>query len=170
MPYPDFAAGARVTAGKLAALRQSSVSQVADQTVNNSTAFVNSAITFSAVASATYRYRLLAHYDAGTAEDIKFDWSLPAGASASRFLWGHGFGNTAAPNDGTRTSAWRLIASDASVAGGVTAGSKASYHEEGEFVIVGTAGSVTLRFAQFVATVVDTKLLAATKLWYQRVE
>lgn len=171
MPYPDFTAGSIVTAGKLNALRWSGVSQVSDSAaVNNSTALVSSAITFSALANATYRYRLLVHYDTTEAADLDTQWLLPASASVSRFHWGLGFSSTGAPNDGTRALAWHLTAGLRAAAGGVSAASKASFHEEGEFVIAGTAGSVTLQFAQRVATVTDTKLLAASKLWYQRVE
>lgn len=170
MPYPVFVAGFPLTAADLSELQWKEVNQGSDQGVTSSTAYVDSAITFTAVAGARYRYKLVAGYTANTTADAKFMWTVPASGEVTRFAQGVGLSNTITNvHDVDRGAARRLFAANDVTVGGVNSAQTAVYIEDGE-IEGGAGGAVTLRFAQNTSNATATTLVASSTLWYIRVE
>lgn len=131
----------------------------ADETVNNSNTLQNDdALLFTAVANTVYRVRLVIRYNSGGTPDIKFAWSLPAGATIVRASVGY---NTAA------TATLTISASSAAhVAGATGPGNDDIYVEDAIITVAGTAGACTVQWAQNTADASDTKVLEGSSLTY----
>lgn len=66
------------------ALGWTTVHQASDATVNNSTTFQNSSLTFSVAANTKYRFSGLAFIDTGATADAKFQFTGPASPTVLR--------------------------------------------------------------------------------------
>lgn len=165
MVYPVINAGKRITTALLNAMIPVTVYKSADQTVNNSATLVDAAdLSFTADANATYRIRLWASYSSNTTPDIKFNWTIPSGASMQRYTLGPPVGTT---DTTTTTVTMRRRSSTDAPQGGDGNTNFTTYNEE---VILRTtnSGDVKLRFAQNTANASDTILRADTFIEYRR--
>ena len=124
------------------------------ETVNNSTTLQNDdSFTFSVSASKDYTVKLLLRVSSGAVPDIKYLWSLPAGATAVGIV--------------TRPVSNDLITF--SEAASVTVGTSGTSNMIMLLTIrVGTtAGTAVLQWAQEVAEVSDTSVLVGSWLTHE---
>ena len=157
MPLVPFQAGQSLTAADLnAAFDIRRVAwQTGDQIVNNSTTFVSSTfLTLTVAANSSYVYEALLVWDTNSTADFKHQLLVPAGAAVRQGTWTPT--NTVAATNTT-------IAVDALDAigyggGGVALGTMLTARPVGLIATVGTAGSVTVQFAQGTANASNTTL------------
>lgn len=124
-----------------------SVRKTADQTVNNSAVLVNdTALLIALPIAGTFRWRTVVFHDSSTTGDIKFAHTIPAGAV---MRWGmHGLASGAAGTSADGQFAATTVSGTALVGGGAGAGTTVMSTLEGEVVMGGTAGNLTLQWAQ----------------------
>lgn len=159
MPYPTWSAGQRVTAAQLAAMLPTVVVKAADEAVTSSTTLQDdNHLILALEANATYTVEGVLFYDGQfNAGNLKLTWSLPSGAT---FLWG-----VSAPATGGAAA----FASQAVTTGNLsvgtygTGGSKTTCRISATVVTSGTAGSMTLRWAQDASHATATTIYA--KSW-----
>lgn len=171
MPFPVWTPATIITAQRLTDQQWHTVRQGADQIVNGSTTFVNTSIIIPLVANAIYRYHLMMNWLGSAAGDIKFDWSVPAGASMNRFGGGPG---TDATTGGTAqnfsTSSWRRMNNtNGHSLSGAGLGVNAAGYDFGEIIVSATAGNATLRFAQNTSDANDTTFSLTSYVDYLRI-
>jgi hypothetical protein len=125
--------------------------KVTNKTVNNSTVLTNdNELTWPMQVNTAYALDAHIRYQTNTAADAKIGWSYPAGAQMG----------------------WNLIANDASLVATITGDYNESAnpalggnvvitwaHAAGIIVTGGTAGALTLQFAQNTANASDTILI-----------
>ncbi|MQB00549.1 MAG: hypothetical protein GEU78_09700 [Actinobacteria bacterium] len=164
--YPNWFSGMRITSQLLAEMIWDEVTPSSNQTVTNSTTFVNTGIVIPVVANARYRYSLWAAYSGG-AGNIKFDWTAPAsGGGVDRY--GQGPGSTSSGGSGNATN-MSTRRETAATSVGLYAATNTLYMEEG-IITAGTAdSSATLRFAQNAADAAGTTFSSASRCWFVRV-
>jgi hypothetical protein len=143
--------------------RLSVVVKSADETVNNSSTLQNDdELLFSVSANKTYLVDLYLRLNGGVTPDFKFAWSLPAGASYNWAAEGEGGSGGIniywSPKDTAQGSQQALSTTTFSVNG--SANTPQGLHLTAILMIAGTAGTATLQWAQNVATVADSKVLA----------
>lgn len=168
MPYPVFTAGQRVTAASLNAGKIEFVTNSAGAQTNTTTTFANATgLSFAVEASARYRIHVLIGYDAPTATDIKFDWSMPTSATTARNC--EYLAQGTATNIDSNMAKIRRGATTAVVAGGPNSVANAfSVYEEVTDLITVSAGTAQFRFA---ANAAGTATLQADSIiYYQRIE
>lgn len=162
MPYP-WQPGMRITAARLNEGAIQVIEQTSDQTVTNSTTYVNSQIVFTPVAGARYVYNLLISYSGGEG-DLKWRWDAPgatlASFTSSRHIDATGTFNAPASvifrRPGNTTD--RL----AGAATGQTAlDSFYSAYDQGT-LIADTAQPIVMQFSQNTASTVATILRGST--------
>lgn len=112
------------------------VRQVSEQSVENSTVLVDTDLTLSVEANKEYRFEFVLRHNAAASCDAKFGLSLPAGATAT---WFSGYGS----NQGV------LNEGNAPTSNGSGSDRIAAYI--GIVSIAGTAGNMTIQFAQATA-------------------
>lgn len=128
-----------------------------DQSVTNSTVLVaDESILWDLAATAVYGLNAWIVYLSEDTPDIKFGWSLPAGAS---MLW-HGTGYSIA-------SAFQAFGNSdpsggASSFGGSGSGAARVARMTGTVLMGDTDGSLNLQWAQFVANAATTSVLAGS--------
>jgi hypothetical protein len=151
------------------------VYQAADRTVNNSTTYVNSDISFTPDTDATYWYSLYISYSADGNADFKWAWSAPQ-ATFGSFTQSRHTDATGSFNSGAEVIFRRPSNSTDRLAGGATGtdplGSFYSAYDSGTFTTTSTSGTVTMQFAQYTAAAVDTILRGGsthTQMVYQRI-
>jgi hypothetical protein len=168
MPYPTFVAGDRVTAAQLNAGKVEFVTNAAGAQTNATTTFANATdLSFAVEANARYLIHVLIGYDAPTATDIKFDWSMPSGAATGRNCEYLAAGTTT--NIDSNMAKIRRAGGTAVVAGGPNAVANAfSVYEEVTDLITVNAGTAQFRFA---ANAAGTATLQGDSIiYYQRIE
>lgn len=129
--------------------------QKADQTRNNSTAFLASPdLVFPVTAGVFYAFDSLIMYDTDATADFKHEWLLPAGSGISIATWTSTITGTAVDS----VVAHDVLTGFSFASGGVALGTVMSCCPRGIIAVGGTSGTLTIRFAQNVATAINTKL------------
>lgn len=174
LPFPEWPAGMRITAGRLNARNTFVVEQGSDQTVTSSTTLVDTNLILPGVVNATYEYRLQISYSATVTPDLRFAWSVPSGAGVRRFT----ISREAAAVAGLNTGAAVIMRSPGTgteiIAGGGSADGSAPGDfffalDEGQITMGGTAGNCTVQFAQQTSNANQTIFRAQSRLIYRRV-
>lgn len=174
MSFPQWFAGQALTADGLNGRNMRLVMQENDQTVNNSTAYVASEITFTPEPNATYWYTLLVSYSADGAGDFKWNWNA-LGATFASFTQARSVDATGTFNAPATVIFRRPGNTTDRIAGGATTGTPTdsfySAYDQGTFVTDGTITPVTMQFAQATAAAVNCILRGGnqTRLLYQRI-
>jgi hypothetical protein len=166
--YPVWTAGQKVTAAMLAGMQRNWVNQGADLVVNNSTTLQNTSLIVPMLANGIYEYLIQGWVRASATADVKFNWSLPAGATVDRNMWGAATGATGGTTAYTE-SMFRVNSGGDIEVGAVSTSTTSAYYEYGLIRCGGTAGNATLQFAQFVANASDATFRAQSNLFYTRV-
>lgn len=167
MPYPVFTAGQRVTAALLNAGKVEFVTNAAGAQTNATTTLANATdLVFSVDSSARYLIHVLVAYDALVGVDIKFDWSMPSGATTARNC--EYLALTTATNIDSNMAKIRRGATTAVQAGGPSAVNNAfSVYEEVVDLQTFSAGTAQFRFA---ANAAGTATLQGDGvIYYQRI-
>lgn len=119
-----------------------------NQVVNNSSTLQNdTALKFPLLASTTYSFDLFLTYDASTAGDVKFAFTVPAGSTLSTGQLG---AYTAATgNSGSVTYAANTTSgSPPANVGGAGVGTVLTYRMRGTVIVGSTSGDLQLQWAQ----------------------
>lgn len=122
--------------------------------VNNSTVLVNSSLVIALAANTVYALDCFIAFDTSAAADLKWNFSLPAGSTITRSLWGSETTSTLI-NDSIYHDVTTAVNG---TAGGVASGTIMSLRTVGTIRTSATAGNLTYQFAQNTATVVNTFL------------
>jgi hypothetical protein len=174
LPFPEWPAGMRITAGRLNARNTRLVEQGSDQTVTSSTTLVSTNLILPGVANATYEYRLQIAYSATVTPDLKFAWTVPSGAAVRRFTISREAAAVAGLNTGAAVimrspgTGTEIIAGGGSADGGVPADFFFA-SDEGQITMGGTAGNCTVQFAQQTSNANQTIFRAQSRLVYRRI-
>lgn len=144
--------------------------KTADETVNNSTTFQDDDhLTFTVTANTIYRVEcMLLIESTSVTPDIKFQWTLPASAN---IYWGTDTDNNSTgdagggwaqvnPSGGSKLA----LRTNSSILSNTSMNNPHGLLIKGVLVVAGTGGTVTLQWAQNVATAEDTKLLIGSNL------
>jgi hypothetical protein len=130
--------------------------KTADQIVNNSTTLVNDTHLFvPTLANEVWLIDAWLLYDSGTTPDIKFAWTVPAGAT---FSWGASSSDSGAANWANIGSPVALATTGSMAFSCLGAGTIQGAALTGIAVIGGTAGNVQLQWAQNTLNASDTKV------------
>jgi hypothetical protein len=167
MPYPTLTAGQKVTAALLNAGKLEFVTNAAGAQTNATTTFADATdLGFAVEAGARYQIHVLVSYDAPTATDIKFDWSMPSGATTARNCEYLALATTT--NIASTVAKIRRGATTAVSAGGPNAVANAfSVYEEITDLQTVSAGTAQFRFA---ANAAGTATLQSDSIiYYQRI-
>ena len=141
--------------------------KTADQTVNNSSTLVNDThLVLAVLANEVWVVNAYLMYDSGTIPDIKFAWTVPAGATIS---WGAISSDTGAANWANIGSPVALATTGSMAFSCLGAGTIQGAILTGIAVIGGTAGNVQLQWAQNTANASDTKVRLNSALVGNRV-
>lgn len=129
-----------------ATIQDRTVRKTADETVNNSNTLQDdNELLFAVGANEIWAFQMFIRYDSSAAADLNIGWSVPSGTT---LRW-KGSGLT-----GTST----MSESDEDAIGTMGVGTEEASSYDGVVVVGATAGSVTLRWTQFTATVADTTM------------
>ncbi|MFE3578705.1 hypothetical protein [Streptomyces vinaceus] len=153
--YPTFYAGQRVTADLLASMLPFAVVKATDESVSSSTTLQDdNHLILPLAANAVYTIEGGLYYDGVyNAGNLKLSWSLPASAT---IIWSA---------NGPATGGAAAFASNAVTSGNITigtygtGGSKTTASISATVKTAGTAGNMTLRWAQ------DTSNATATTIY-----
>ncbi len=170
MAYPQWAAGQRVTAAALAAMLPLDVSKTALQQVTNSTTLVADTHLFlPVVAGAVYRLDGMLDYDGFFgAGGLKVGWTYPSGTTMRWGLRGVVAQDTNLkfnPNSGIESAVLSVGTYGTSGA----SGAHTTARPVGTVTIGGTAGALTMRWAQDAAHATSTTLWPGSFISLQRV-
>lgn len=167
MPYPVFQAGMKVRAHHLRALQWTEVFQTSTRTIQSTTTMQNTELQFSAIASARYRFVLLADVSSGVA--MKFNWEVPSpgDGAVDRFIIAPG--NTTSGGSGNLdNTAFRVeSAVDEIVSDPAT---NTHYMEQGDITASSSTGLFIFQFAQNGADPGNTSFNSGSRLWFIRVD
>jgi hypothetical protein len=167
MAFPDWAAGETITAGKLNSRERHFARVDSEETVNASTTLTASTqLTFEAEADAIYELLVSLRYSTPDAADFKWDYSVPSGATMTRFPIAADL--TSSDRENSNVRLLTAAESTAAQAGG-DAGNILLLREHAWLETGGTSGTVSLRFAQVVSTGSDTILRSFSFMTWQRV-
>lgn len=151
MPFPWYA-GQVLTADRFNARNTRVVSQGADQTVTNSTTYVDTGLAIFVESGAVYAYELFLAYSASGAGDLKWRWSAPSGTLLASFTQAYAASaSTASINDGSLIIQRRPANTTDRIAGGSDAGAPTNFHsayDRGTITVGGAAGNLLVQFAQ----------------------
>lgn len=168
MPLVNFAAGQRIAAADLnTAFDWTRYKyQTADETVNNTVTLASSSYLVAAVeANSGYIWRSEIIYTAATAADFKFNLDMPTGASARYVKWSAPTAVAAAATtleiDGADMAGTSFTIS----AGALGVGTLMSMRAQCVLGTSGTAGNITVKFAQVTANASVCTLRAQS--WFQ---
>lgn len=143
--------------------------KAADQTVNNSTTFVDATgMTVAVEASTDYLVSGDIFFRAPATGDFAGRWSLPAGAAGRWSLIGFGASKGGGDADAVFTAYAPALMTDSVSLGGINWGD-AGAKIGGLLRVGGTAGAFTFQFAQAVAEAADTILRADSWMRLERV-
>ncbi len=140
--------------------------QLSDQTRNNSVTLLSSTdLVLPVAANSNYIFESQLICDSNTTADIKYSFLIPAGASLRVSAWTGGALDTALQTgiyhdafDGTQFSSE-----------GAGSGTMMTCRPGGRLAVAGTAGSLTVQFAQNTANVSNTLLKAGSWIRLSRV-
>jgi len=157
--FPTFFAGQRLTAALLRSMQPITVVKAADESVTSSTTLQDdNHLILPLEANATYTLEGGLYYDGQfNAGNLKLTWTLPASAT---FYWSA---------NGPATGGAAAYASNAVTSGNIslgtygTGGAKTTASVNATVVTVGTAGNMTLRWAQDTSNATATTIYA--KSW-----
>lgn len=161
--YPTFYSGQRLTAALLTAVLPQSVVKAADESVTSSTTLQDdNHLILALAANATYIVEGGLFYDGQfNAGNLKMTWSLPA---SSTLYWSA---------NGPATGGTAAYASNAVTSGNITVGtygtggSKTTCQINANISTAGTAGNMTLRWAQDASNATPTTIYA--KSWLRAI-
>lgn len=142
------------------ALTFAKIVKTTDETVANSTVLQDDdVLLFTPTINRTYNFMLLLLFNAPATPDLKYAFSVPAGATINGMT-----NNTVGV---TATSSWTDLTADQVVTGSV--GADATVFVTGRIVMGATAGAVTLQWAQNTSNAAATAVLAGAMLivWEQ---
>ena len=168
MAKPTFSTGDVPTATQVNAwfVNVTAAVKTATESVTSSTALQDDdTLSVSVDANTTYHFQAMLKYDAATAGDLKFRWTVPASATlsfslqrlhdaAALFTDDQAFGGA---NDSDIT------------AGGLGAGTTCWLPMQGILTVSSTAGTLLLRWAQNTSSATATRLFADSYVFLQRV-
>lgn len=141
--------------------------KASNETVNNSSTFQNDdALVVAVDANSTYAIEWFINYEATTAADAKFQFTVPSGATGRRNVHFIGTGVTSCNSTGQTFYGAGLTTSWS--AGGIGAGSSCDAIITMTATTVGTAGSITLQWAQDVAEVSDAIVRAGSYVTWRK--
>lgn len=163
----------RVTeAGVITRADEATIRKTADETVTSDITLQNDdVLLFPVVANATYSFRLFLRYSAATTGDLRFGFTLPAGAVGEKSSAHAPLTATSCVNTSTTTATNDITQTDPNVGGaGTGAGNICSLVVDGTVITAGTAGNVTLRWAQVASDVTATTVHANSWLTYRRIQ
>jgi hypothetical protein len=133
--------------------------------VNNSTVLVNDGVLqLPVLANAVYEMKLVLLYNTNSTADIKIGFTAPAAAAMNFAQVGAGL--TPGTLEGDVRLAFTTLAGTLAY-GGI--GADYYGRAEGVLVMAGTAGTLTLQFAQSTANASNTIILAGSALWLKPV-
>lgn len=166
--YPALAIGQRLTAALLTSMLPQTVYKTLS-TARTSTAAktADPELTLPVEANAVYELAFYLKYDAGNAGDIGWTFSTPAGTSGSYGISSIVVGGAGASQTEDLANVYTLAANAG--AGGIGAGIPLPVLGLGKFVTGGTAGSITLSWAQFTSNATATTLQADSYLKITRI-
>lgn len=141
-----FLAGQLITASALNALAGAAISLDTDFPKTSDTTFANTGLALPLEANSKYLILCELAVDANTTADAKYNFLLPAGATIVQSIWGSGAAVGAGVLDGTIFHD-RVAAASLPV-GGVNSGTVITFRPWAVVRTTGTAGNVTLQFAQ----------------------
>jgi hypothetical protein len=142
--------------------------KTADQTLNSTTTMTDCTdLVVPAAANAVYMVSTGILYLSNTAADIRFGWTVPAGASGH---W-HPGGASSGIADGQTDTSLRFGTVSWTTVNAVGASAAVDlYAQPGGILVVGaTAGTIQFRFTQQASTAVDTTVKANSWLKAERV-
>lgn len=159
--------GAWVDARTVGLFAELDALKITDKTVNNSTVLSNdNELIIPVVANAKYRFNAYLIYSSLTTADARFALTGPAGATAQ--VSGYGIPTTTDTSFGTMDTAVLALGTDWQVGGGGL-GIKRSCIPYGHIVTAGTAGSITMQFAQQTAQGSNSVLYTGSWMTMKRV-
>jgi hypothetical protein len=136
----------------------------ANQTIISQTTFVNDAdLRFAMAANAAYEFKAFLRYSSGTGQDIKFSFTVPAGADC-RYMYMRNNIST-----GTFAGNGEFGAADTATAQGNGVGTVVAAHCTGIALTAGTAGNLILQWAQNVSGAFNTTMYANSYLTGRRI-
>lgn len=170
MPFP-WQPGMTITANRLNEGAMQMVTQTSDQIVTNSTAYVDSQISFAPVAGAVYVYWMWISYSALESVDFKWRWSAP-GAEFASFTQARHPDATGTFNAPASVIFRRPANATDRIAGGGGGDTQSffSAYDQGTFT-ASTNAVITLQFSQNTAGAGQTILRGGnqTRMLYQRI-
>ncbi|GAA2456889.1 hypothetical protein [Streptomyces macrosporus] len=172
MPFP-WLPGMLITDTRLNEGAMQLVTQASDQIVTNSTAYVNSQITFTPAVNAVYAYWLLISYSAHESADFRWRWDAPQADFAS-FTQARHTDATGTFNAPASVIFRRPANSTDRIAGGggtTDISSFFSAYDQGTFITTSSPAAVTMQFTQYTANTGQTILRGGnqTRMLYQRI-
>jgi len=170
MPYKQFSDDEVLTEADMDRfwIQQHSIIKTSDQSVTNSTVLVpDSELTVPILANTQYWLEVFLIYDAIQAADLKLGWAYPAGMTLD---WSHGGLRGGATSTVDLISRTYLDETGFPWIGGPAAAAPSIAVVMGEGVVVssGTAGNLTLRFAQNALSATPTIMKANSLLILQK--
>ncbi|MFG3340525.1 hypothetical protein [Glycomyces sp. NPDC048151] len=164
--YRYLTAGDTATKALLDDREPLSVIRTGNQTVNNSTTFVNDdTLTLALAASSTYHVSLVVNVSGPSAADWKQQWTAPAGATGTRFTHGPSTGASSVRANNVNFRSAPLTTSLSYN----TDGTEISAIREEIWMTTTNAGNLTLTWAQLVATVGSTTVWSGSYMSAYRV-
>ncbi|MFD9368770.1 hypothetical protein ACFWA6_13850 [Streptomyces sp. NPDC060020] len=164
MPFPTWSAGQRVTAALLTAMQPVTVVKSANTTRASTTTLASDPhLVLPVTAGATYLLDGFLEYDGnfGGTGDLKLDWTLPAGATIRWAALGNASGDTTQKYASTSAAAGTTLSVGTyGVAG--AGGVRNAASPRGYLTVAGTAGNITLRWAQQSSHATGTTLYAGS--------
>lgn len=135
------------------------VTKSSDETINTSTTLQDDdALTFAVVANGEYEVEAVVLYNSGATPDFKFAWTAPAGATID----GHAIVPTA-----SNTSTGAVIVEAVAITTAVGVGAPIAVWCRFTVVVGGTAGNVTLQWAQNTSDAGNTSVLTNSWVKYR---
>lgn len=165
--YRYLTAGSVATKALLDDREPLSVARTTSQSVNNSTAFVaDNTLLLPLVANSTYHVSAMFVVSGPSGANWKQQWSSPAGSAGTRFTHGPSTGATSVRDNNVN---FRSAPLTTSLSYNTDGSESSAIREEIWLTTAGTAGNLTLTWAQLTATVGNTSVLAGSWMSAQRV-
>lgn len=158
-------------AGKIVRV-PSIIYKTADEPIGSSTALQNdNHLIVPVVANATYEARWVLRYSAATTGDLKFTFTLPASATGEKSSAHAPLAATTCSNTSTTLVTNDITQTDANVGGaGTGAGNICLLVIDSLVTTAGTAGNITLQWAQVASDATNTTVHAGSYVTYRRID
>ncbi|WP_377271934.1 hypothetical protein [Peterkaempfera sp. SMS 1(5)a] len=166
--YPAWLAGQRITAAKLIASQEQLAYKTTSTPRTSTTTIANDPdLTLAVEANAIYSLEGLLVYNGGsTNDDLRMGWAAPASASLTWVATGQGL--TASTGIGTVVTDAQDLTSNAYSLGTIANTRGMTAMIRGLLITAGTAGFLTLQWAQFTSSATATSMLAGSHIGLQR--